>query len=416
VQQGQQSARRSILINTLWGKANVLVRYLTSFVATAVIAANYKPDQFGFYQLILTYLTIIDSINFLNPTHLRNHLVKNPDDENAVAGIWFYQAIAFWAISTLVVIVCAIVMEDHLFWWLLALGNLRLVFKCYEYMQVIADYRLRNDLTQKMQMMQLGSFNAFRIVAALLKVDMTVLVGCAIPQGIFTAIYQNLLKKKVGFNFVRQFSWEKYKQLLKDGAWVSVVLFVTTVQTRIFSAMIAEKMTPEMYGNFQLIVKLVEPATAIGAIVFGANYTVLAHTLHANKEAFKKRFSKISALSFAIAMFCSVVIFIFPQSILVRVFGLAYEDGLSLLGWGTGIILANAILNISIQYDMLLVRYRSVVLKYGAIFVTYVALLSYSAQFSVKEAISMQIYVPLVVIFILDPLLWCVRNVKSGSK
>jgi O-antigen/teichoic acid export membrane protein len=408
--------RKSILINTLWGKANILVRYLTSFVATAIIAANYSPHEFGFYQLILTYLGIIESINLLSPIHLRNHLVRYPDDESVVASIWFFQSVAIWFLTSIVLLVSALVLQESYFWWLLLLANGRYLFRAYEYMQVVADFRLRNDLTQKIQMMMIGSFNVLRIGFALSKMSMPILVSASVVQGIFTAIYQTVLRKKIGFHFVRQFSWVKYRQLMSEGAWLSLVVFLTAVQVRIVSALSAERMSPEIFGNFQLIVKLVEPATAIGAIIFAANYTVLAHTLNKQREVFNARFLKISLLSVGISVLCGVFICVFPTSLLLRVFGAAYSSGLNNLWMGFGIILANVVLTISVQRNMILRLYLPVVLKYGGIFVCYVLLFWEMDAVSLQAALLAQFVVPILVVLGVDAFVFLSNKIRGHSR
>lgn len=396
--------RKSILLNTLWGKANILVRYLTSFVATAIIAANYSPQEFGFYQLVLTYLGIIESINLLSPIHLRNHLVRHPDDEAMVSSIWFFQSIVIWLLTSVVLLSCAIFSKESYFWWLLLLANGRYLFRAYEYMQIVADFRLRNDLTQRIQMMMIGSFNILRVGFALLKTSMPVLVSASVVQGIFTAIYQTVLRKKIGFHFVRKFSWLKYRQLVGEGAWLSLVVFLTAVQVRIVSALAAERMSPEIFGNFQLIIKLVEPATAIGAIIFAANYTVLAHTLNKQREVFNARFLKISFFSVGISVLCGALICVFPTSILLRIFGSVYSSGLSRLWMGFGIILANVVLTISVQHNMILRRYRPVVVKYAGIFLAYVLLFWKIREIDLEDALLAQFIVPIVIILTVDTL------------
>lgn len=396
------STRKSILMNTLWGKANVLVRYVTSFAATAIIAAKYPPSEFGFYQLVLTYLGIVESFNLLSVNHLKNHLVNNPEDEGIVASTWFYQSVVLWILTTVVLVGCALFLEESYFWWLIALGNIRILFRAMDYVQIVADYRLRNDVTQKTQMVMQSTFNFARVIGAVLKVSIPALVSLQVVQGVSGGLYQVWQKRALGLSISKAFSWKKYTKLVRDGAWLSIVFFLSSIQSRVVSVFAAEKMSVEVFGNFQLVVKLVEPATAIGAIVFAANYTVLAHTFRENRRAFVKRFFKITALSMAIAALCGLVICIFPTSVLLRVFGAAYEEGLSQLWLGAGIILANTVLAVSVQFDMILLEYRKVILKYGTIFGSYVAIFSLMPMVSLREGLLIQCAMPLLVVAALD--------------
>jgi O-antigen/teichoic acid export membrane protein len=399
-----QSTRKTILMNSLWGNANILVRYLTSFVATAIIAANYSPKEFGLYQLVLTYLAIIESINLLSPNHLRSHLVQNPEDESAVVSVWFCQTLGLWAASTVVLLGCALVLKDDYFWWLLAVGNIRLIFKAYDYVSIIADYRLRNEMSQKLAIIIQGSFNFFRIVFALLKAGMFTLVSLQIVQGVFGAIYQLFHRKKLQINTAAPFSWQKYKELVLGGGLLSIVTFLASLQMRFVTAFAAERMSVDIFGNFQLVLKLVEPATSIGAVVFAANFTVLAHTFHNSRQNFNKRFLKISLLSVGIAAFCGVVICVFPTSLLLKAFGSAYLGGLQKLWLGAGLIIANTVLSVSVQYDMILGQYRKVIIKYGAIFIAYLTFFLSVSTVSLEQGLALQCLVPLCVVIVFDGL------------
>lgn len=405
-----QNARRSIIRNTLWGKANIAVRYLTSFVATAVIAAKYSPDEFGFYQLIMTYLGILEVVNLLHPNHVRNHLVENPADEQAVASIWFFQSIGIWLISSIIIAICALGLEDSRFWWILLLANIRFFFRAYDYVQIISDYRLRSDLAQKAQMVVVGFFNAIRTVVALAVVPMFVLVGSSPVQGVMAGIYQLYLQKNLGFHFKRSFNWAKYFTLIREGGWLTCVLILGGVQLRIVSALVAERMPAAMFGNFQLVLKLVEPATAVGGIVIAANYTVLTHTLKLYPSTFFSRFLKISLLSLGVALLCGGIISVFPKGVLLTVFGVAYQDAIDLLWLGSGLILGNTVLSISTQYDMMTRRYVFVLMKYVMVFLLYVSYLSFMDAVTVQTSLMLQTIVPILVVVIFDVLRFMVAR------
>lgn len=408
-----KDARRSIIVNTLWGKANIGVRYLTSFVATSIIAAKYSPSDFGYYQLILTYLGILEVINLLHPNHIRNHLVAHPEDEQMVSSIWYFQSFGVWGLSSLGIVVCALSLEDSRFWWLLLLANVRFLSRAYEYVQIVADYRLRNELTQKAQMMVVGSFNIVRTLFALLSMPMGILVSSSAIQGVLVSLYQLKLQKNLGFSLRYMFDLRKYLHLVRDGAWLSGVLILGGIQMRIVPAMVAEKMSPQVFGNFQLVLKLVEPATAVGAVVLAANYTVLAHTLRESHEKFIKRFLKVSSLSVLVAALCGLIIIIFPKEILLKVFGSSYIDAIKFLWVGAGIILAHTILSISAQYDSMTRRYKWILFKYAVIFLSYVGALSWVSEVKMLDALLLQIAVPIGVVAGLESARCCLVKIVS---
>lgn len=392
------SARRSILINTLWGKANILVRYLTSFVATAVIAANYSPSDFGLYQLVLTYFGIIESINLLNPTHLRNFLIQDPTKENEVSSLWMLQSFFLWLFSSLVILVFALTLRDSVFWWLLLVVNIRGFFRIFDFVQVVADFRLRNELTQSVHIVMTACFNVFRLVFAVLKVNLFVLSSAMVVQGIASGLYQLYVKGKLEYKLKIKLPKAMFFSLFKGGFALSVVAFLGAVQGRIVAALLADRMDLAAYGNFQLILKLIEPATAIGSIVIGANYTVLSHTLKEDVHTFHKRFFKVTLLAMTTAFLCGLVIVAFPHSLLIRIFGEAYREGISLLWMGVGILIANTILTVTVQIDMMKFQYRKVVIKYGAIFFLYIVYFSFDQPMTLKGVLIIQSFVPVLVV------------------
>ena len=114
--------------------------------------------------------------------------------------------------------------------------------------------------------------------------------------------YQFRLGKKLDIRSSRRIDIQEFINIFRGGFYISVLSFAAVFQGRVVSLVLAEYLSKEDFGNLQLVIKLVEPAAALGMIIIGANYSVLANSAHENLKLFNMRFVKISALTMGIAI------------------------------------------------------------------------------------------------------------------
>lgn len=372
-------------------------------MATAVIASKFGPEEFGFYQLALAYVAIFDVLTVLSPTHLRNHLVANPSDEAKVIHAWVWVNSVLWIVLVLYMGLMWLIGDNRSFYILLFYSSLRLIFRIFEYPQILMDARLRSDLTQKTQIVSSGIFNIFRAVFAVVSGSINTVAAASFFQGVGTSIYQLWVSKKIKLSLKGEkqsgFAWN----LIKQGFPLAVMSFLVAAQGRIFGILLPSRMGLEDYGSLQLVLKLIEPVTSLGTIIISANYTLLARTYGEDRKSFLKRFLKVSTLTLASSLLMSVVLVFFPQNWLIRIFGAGYASGIENLWIGPIIILSNVIFSLSIQFDMLTYSYSQTLWKCGVAIVGYVVLILTSDSLAIVDALWMNAAIPLLTSLICLP-------------
>lgn len=379
------------------------MRYGLSFVATAFIAKIYGPEIFGTYQLAITYLAILDFITFLNPLHIRNHLVRNPEDESKIVSVWKLHHIIISIFIVIVVVFCWWRAEYPLVYAMLMWSLPKIFFRIWDYQQIILDAKLRGDLVQKIQIISAGSFNIARIAIAFFKANPVVLSGATLIQSIVTFLYQRKLLLQNANIVKTTMSYPLLKQLIREGWMLTVMTFLVGIQGRIVSLVLVERMSPSDYGNFQLVFKLVEPATMIATVLFGANYTALANTLENAKTVFFKRFFKVSALVILSSIGCAVGLVVIPANWWVMLFGEAYREGLEYLWMGMGLVISGVLFSLSVQMDVIALRYISACMKNILVIIIYlIAALSLS-EASVTVAMILYSVVPIAIVVLFLP-------------
>lgn len=393
-----KSHKALILRNIFWANLNTLLRYALAFAATSYLARSFTPDVFGTYQLVMSYLTIFEAFAFVNPTHLRNYLASNPDKETTVTSLWFWQNIVIFLILFLVCLFGFVFSPERTFWLLLAIASIRFLFRFNDYVAVICDQRLLNHVAQKIAIVQSISLNIARILAAALKTNIFLLCFTSPIQGICSTYQQWVIGRKIGIKTSKKIEPHEFKRILKGGFFLSLLAFISVFQSRVISLVIAEYLSKEDFGNFQLVVKLVEPATMLGVIILGANYSVLANTLTQSLKLFNIRFAKIVGLTLMISLALALIIYLSPVSLLVRFFGEQYLHGLSLLGIGSLMVISNTFFWIDQNYDFLKQEYVFALLKYIAILLLYVfATLYFASAITIEAGLWISILVPLAV-------------------
>ncbi|MBS1970406.1 MAG: oligosaccharide flippase family protein [Bdellovibrionales bacterium] len=393
-----KSHKALILRNIFWANLNTFLRYALAFAATSYLARSFSPDIFGTYQLVMSYLTIFEAFAFVNPTHLRNYLASNPDKETTVTSLWFWQNIVIFMILFLVCLFGFVFSPERAFWLLLAIASIRFLFRFNDYVAVICDQRLLNHVAQKIAIVQSISLNIARILAAALKANIFLLCFTSPVQGICSTYQQWAIGRKIGIKTSKRIEPSEFLKILKGGFFLSLLAFISVFQSRVISLVIAEYLSKEDFGNFQLVVKLVEPATMLGVIILGANYSVLANTLTQSLKLFNIRFAKIVGVTLMISFGLALIIYLSPVSLLVRFFGEKYLHGLSLLGIGSLMVISNTFFWVDQNYDFLKQEYIFALIKYVAILLLYVcATFYFAAAITIEAGLWISILVPLVV-------------------
>nr|BFD62731.1 hypothetical protein BdHM001_14120 [Bdellovibrio sp. HM001] len=391
--------RKNIIVNTLWGNLNLAVRYGSSFVATFLLASVYTPEQFGLYQLVLTTITMVGVFNFFHPAHLSNHLIKNPEDESRICGLWALQSLVIWIGVTIFLAVAYLRDRQDEFLYLMLLSSGRLFFKVTECVGMAASVRLRNDLAQLSEMFGVGVFNLVRVILALLKAPVTILTLATPSQGLFLSAYHLIIRRKLGIVFSTSgLSLGFAKDIFRSGMLMTIVGFLAGFQARIFSVLLSFRMPPADYGNFQLVIKLIEPLTAVAVIIFGVNYTVLAHTLNRDVRTFYKRFLKVGVVCLGVAALFCITVVVVPPDFFVAIFGSKYRDAAELVWMGSWMVLTGTFLMVVQQYDTLRSRYGRLIVVNLAIVLLYgIAVLYYTDGISIREAMVLSAVIPFVV-------------------
>lgn len=380
--------RPQIVSNLLWANAHILIRYVTSFAVVIVLAKFYSPNEFGQYQLALTYLTIFESVSFLHANYVRNVLIQNPEKEESFVAAWLLQTLLVWLVSA---IFCAwgfFFENDTQFWILMSLMCLRLLFKVTEFISIAVDARLRNDLVVRAQIIYTTAFNLSRAVVAGIGASINWIYACTFIYASVAAGTQLSLKKQLGLKFKYRFVWPEILDFIKGSFWSSVTSLLAVLQIRIAAVLLESRMDGTVYGNYQLLFKLIEPALSISLIALGANYSVLVHTLEKSPLVFPKRFLKVVGVSIAISTFASLVFVAVPKETLIYVLGEKYRTAFENLNYGPALLLSNTLLGITTTYDFLRKNYAGAVLQYFGVFALNVGLIiGYPNDFSISSVI-----------------------------
>ena len=328
--------------------------------------------NFGTYQLVLSFITITGSINILHYNHLTNHLMKHPEDEDIVIGSWHWQCIVLWVGTVVSLLVALLVSESKEIIIFFLYASFRLFFKLTESFSIVSSVKLRNDLVQKTEIVGNALFNFSRILMSYFKASLITMVLGIPLLGVFLACSQLGLKKKLNLNFSMKFDWSRFKNLFLSGLSLTLLGIVSTFQAKLFSTVINVKMNPQDYGNFQLILKLLEPMQLIPTIILGANYTVLTYTYLNLHRDFIPRFFKLGLVCILVSFVSALFAFYAPAQLLIDLLGKSYKEAASSMWLGGGMIISNCIFLLVQNYDIVVTKYKRAFLVNLFSLVTYI--------------------------------------------
>lgn len=381
-------ARSQIIKNLIWGNMNIVIRYATAFIVVVLLARFYPPAEFGQYQLAITYITIFEAMSLFHGQYVRNVLIAHPEKESLFVSVWILQWLGVWGLAVVFSLVNIWISGDFHFWALFVLMCVKLLFKPFEVVAVLADIRLRNDLVQRTQIVTIGTFNLSRALVAISGLGMVWIYACSVVQGVGTAIYQMILKRSLGLGFRFQFGWSEAWDLVRGGALLALTGFLGVFQLRIAAVLLEGRMLEATYGNYQLLLKLIEPAVSLGLVAMGANYTVMAHTDQKHPDIFLKRFLKVSALTVGISIVTSSIFLVVPEGYLYQILGAHYGEAFAHLKMGPLLLLANTILAIGATFDLLRRKYSLVIAQYaGSFLISIFVFVNWTGRIEISEAL-----------------------------
>ncbi len=412
----QNNSRRQIIIHSIWGNINIVIRYLSGFVATSLVAKHISPSAFGRYQLVLTFLMVFESLVPVTQSHIQNYIAKNTNNQQIASNIWVVQILLIWLIASFMCIGFYFLKNDF-FWILLLIACLKLPFNVFDIVQIVADSKHKNFISQQIQITNHLSFNISRVIISLITPSILLLLLANIIQGIVTLVHQLLKWKefKINIQIFEKANFRFLYTLTKENTSLVIVSILTLMQAKLFSIILSGILTPEEYGNYQLTLKLMEPASALGAIIFSANYTVLASTYINNKNIFITRFSKVSALSILLSLVSVVVIYIFPKDLLISILGKSYSSAIFNLNSSSIIIFSTTLLNIFVQYYTLTQKYINIVIVNISIILGFVIFSKVLQSHSLSTVLYAQAMIPLIFMFLIS-LFLLLKNIKSSNK
>lgn len=389
--------RKTILKNSLWGNFNVIARYGASFIAVALIARSFGAEDFGRYQFALSVVPLLDSFYPLSPQHLRNYLISHPEDEGAVIFSWkkLFTLYVFLLFSSMAIGALLFPRLRNII-FLIFLCSLHIPFMIFEYPQVLLDTNNRSDLVQQNQIASFGVLNFFRIVFTLLFKNLYIVASTTLLQGLaFTASqFFHMKKLTVAKAGIRKPGLTR--MLFKAGLPLSVAYLLNIAQGRILSIFLPLKMELHEYGNYQLLIKLIDPVITIGSIILSANFVILSKTYEEKKDDFFIRFRKVAALTLGLSTLSSLAFLLIPKDLFILIFKQEYEMAYEYLFFGVAIVLVQSLFSISIQKNILMKDYKKPLFKYSAIIILSSSVLLIG-KLSIKNALFMQIIIPFLI-------------------
>ncbi|MFP5520390.1 MAG: hypothetical protein ACLGGX_10835 [Bdellovibrionia bacterium] len=406
----QVTSSESFFRNVLWSKFNLVARYVSSFLATVVIARYLSIDDFSAYNLMLSYLGIYEAISFFHPNHIRNILSKNKMSINQVASIWTVQSLILWFGVFLSSIVLYIITKSQV-WLLLTVASFRIALKFQDWVQLVTDSQVSGHYSQKLQGISHLAFNIGRVLAAWLGAGAMSLSAFSPLQGLVLYYQQKKLSGDLNITTVWDFSFAKFKETFRESFLLNLVILLAVVQSKISPIIVAEILPLEKLANFQLLIKLMEPMTTLASLVFAANYGLLARSVTESKSVYRKTTLRIAGILLFVTILSFISLWIFPRQIFLSYFGASYSLVSENLWLGGLLIVSSSVVIFSTQIDFVVLRYKKVLLKY------LLTLLSLGGLFFIKNISTDLTYivfylslVPIFIVLIIDTIYYFTRG------
>ncbi len=326
----------NIISNTGWLFSSKVFRILISLLISTWIARYLEPVRFGTLQYALAFCSFFVplSTSQLRPVVTRE-LVRYPDEKNSLLGTAVILQLmgGFLAATLSIISILIFAPEDTTTSLLVAILSLKFIFNSFQ--QPIEAW-FESQVSSRFTV--LASNIAFTIVTALeillvlsqapvfAFAGVTVLESMLLGLGLIHFYQKNnsdLLKWHFNFDKIRALLKESFPLILSSTAYI--------LYLNIDRVMLGNMVGPQAVGIYSSAATISESLTFLPVIICSSLYPLIIQSQNLGGKLYQARLQKFYDLISALAYIVIIILFPLSGSIIIRLYGNAYESATPIL-------------------------------------------------------------------------------------
>jgi O-antigen/teichoic acid export membrane protein len=321
--------------NTGWIFVSRIASLIISFIATAVIARNLGPKNYGELNYAISFVGLLSFFYSLGIDNvLYRDILKYPSEKNKYLGSAFVIKIITGILSILLILFSAFfIVKDKISLILIFILSGTLIFNSFQ----IINYEFQSKVKSKYPSISSTVItlilNVLKILVIFLGKGVIYLSLILLLESIlYTISYTYLYKEKIGGNI---FEWKFDKKisinLIKD-SWPFIFTSIfAMIYTRIDQVFIKHMIDTNSVGLYEPAVRLTEVWYFIPNIIIASFFPAIINAKITSITKYKSRLIKLATLLFVSSLSIALFTTILAPYIIKIIYGNAFTASIIVL-------------------------------------------------------------------------------------
>lgn len=319
--------------NTMWLFLTYGLRLFTGFFVGLWLARYLGPEDYGIYNYVITFTTIIITIAQFGTTEvLIKKLLDSPNEMDSVLKSGFNLRLRLSLILFFICIIYASVFEIGPTRFFLFISIFAIFFQPFEVVDSFFRAKVMAQKSSVGRMSQLILSSLLKILLIVYEAPLFWFYLVFVFDAIFYAAIVFLSYYKVNGSFLRMNAQkERMGEILKESFPLMVIAVATIMLNRFDMVIIGRLLTKIDVGYYSAASKTVEIGSLFAVLVSLSLYPAILNAKKANPEIYQKRMAMLNKFLVGGGLVLSVFVFLFSEVIITLLFGQKFQASQEIL-------------------------------------------------------------------------------------
>lgn len=307
---------------------------IISFVATAYIARNLGPTNYGQLSYALSFVGLFGFIAALGIDQiLYRDLVKYPDKHDGYMGTALALRLSTSILSVIICTLSAMIFSTKdVSQFLIFIISLTFIFSSFQLLNYEFQAAIKSKYTSVISLIIVLILNILKIILVSNDKGVIYLASVVLLEPVLYAIGFIYFRIKI-FGTIRNWFFDKNiaKQILRDSLPIIFASAFFAIYARIDQVMIKNMIGPESVGLYSSAVTISEAWYFIPNIITGALFPAIVNSKKVSEILYYKRIQKMFLLLIAVSIVTALPTAILAKYFIAIIFGTGFIGALSVL-------------------------------------------------------------------------------------
>jgi O-antigen/teichoic acid export membrane protein len=327
---------KKYLHNTFWIMGDKIINLGVAFVITIVIARYLGPENFGIYSYAISVASLFAAAGHMGLSGLVvRETIKKPAERGVILGTTLGIKFIGVAVGFVSLVIYAVVFEGptSMQFAILVVAGMALLFSPFDVIDFWFQALLQARYVTIARLSGLLVSSTLKLLFVFLGFSVVYLVGANIANGITVAIILVIIYKlKANIKISDwSFSWNKAKELLKQGSIIYLGSIFAVIYLKVDQVMLRWFEGAEAVGIYAVAAQLSEAWYFIPVAIVASAFPRLIKLKEESTDLFNIRLQQLFDLLFIIALVVAIVMTLLSERIITFFYGDFYIESAAVL-------------------------------------------------------------------------------------